>query len=161
MEIQGETMSYYTEYRTIMDEFAWKRLVEYWKKTKEDVDMGIYPSDQMYTRNDTYLVKDELNHGPRMDEVCDWIYSTLGISSSHYKIYVREENWDYWDKDGKLGTDYNPDAENDTDGWTEIDVDTSSDNLPSESEAPYMERIIELLEELNDKLDTLIDQRND
>lgn len=154
-------MSYYTEYRTILDEFAWKRLVEYWKKTKEDVDMGIYPSDQMYTRNDTYLVKDELNHGPRMDEVCDWIYSTLGISSSHYKIYVREENWDYWDKDGKLGTDYNPDVENDTDGWDKIDVDTSSDNLPSESEAPYMERIIELLEELNDKLDTLIDQRND
>lgn len=154
-------MSYYTEYRTILDEFAWKRLVEYWKKTKEDVDMGIYPSDQMYTRNDTYLVKDELNHGPRMDEVCDWIYSTLGISSSHYKIYVREENWDYWDNDGKLGTDYCPDAEDDTNGWTKIDVDTSSDNLPSESEAPYMERIIELLEELSDKLDTLIDQRND
>lgn len=154
-------MSYYTDYRTVLDEFAWKRLVEYWKKTKDDMDMGIYPSDQMYTRNDTYLVKDELNHGPRMDEVCDWIYSILGISSTHYKIYVREENWDYWDNDGKLGTDYNPDAENDTIGWDKIDVDTSSDNLPSESEAPYMEKIIELLEELNDKLDTLIDQRND
>ena len=154
-------MSYYTDYRTVLDEFAWKRLVEYWKKTKEDVDMGIYPSDQMYTRNDTYLVKDELNHGPHMGEVCDWIYSILGVSSIHYKIYVREENWDYWDNDGKLGTDYNPDAENDTLGWNKIDVDTSSDSLPSELDASYMERIIELLEELNDKLDTLIDQGDD
>ena len=113
-------------------------------------------ANEVYIKNGQYCIMYDMNHGPTMNEVEDWLYVRLGLDPIRFRLFIKDEYRDVWEETGGFATDYHPD--DNVTGWTMQYVDVTSDTLPDTSSTAEdkLDRIIELLESLNDTLDELL-----
>ena len=104
-------MSYYYEHVIICDQLAFDRMVDAWRQRRWYDKCVLCRPD--YTWKTTikngngadsavYLTYTTMNHGPRMDEVADWMNDELGLDSMHFALWTMEECDAEWHRCGSF-----------------------------------------------------------